>query len=134
VASNKVESGGNFNIESSIIVSNGFDLLFDATNNIINNTIVGNYSGVAIIGGNNLTETGVALSPLAALNDTGLKVHEIEPNGLAHNYVNDTFGKVGCGTVIPTDQIGTQRPVDTSCDAGAYEYIFIDLIFNDGFE
>lgn len=134
IASNKVESGGNINFEASIVVSNDMDLVFNATNNLVNNSIIGNYSGVNFTGDNNLTETGVALAPLASINETNLQVHKIEPDSIAYNYVDDNFGKVGCGTVIPTDQIGTLRPVDQACDAGAYEYIFIDLIFASDFE
>jgi hypothetical protein len=134
IIANHVEANGNFNMESSLVVSNGLDLVMLATNNVINNSIIGNYSGATLIGGNTLTETGVALNPLAALNDTGLKVVGFDPGALAEDYVDDMIGNVGCGTVVANDQIGTPRPVGADCDAGAYEYIFIDEIFINGFE
>ncbi|MFC3194208.1 choice-of-anchor Q domain-containing protein [Marinicella sediminis] len=134
IIGNQVGANGNINIESSLIVSNGLDLVLLANNNVVNNSIIGNYSGANLVGGNNLTEWGVALNPLAALNDTGLRVHSFEPGADAHNYVDDMIGNVGCGTVVPNDQIGTPRPEGAGCDAGAYEYIFIDEIFISGFE
>jgi CSLREA domain-containing protein len=134
VPANKVESTGNINMESSLVVSNGFDLHMLATNNVINNSIIGNYAGAALIGGNNQTESIFTLGPLVSLNDTGLQVHNFEPGALPEDYVNDLIGNVGCGTVVPNDQIGTARPVGDDCDAGAYEYIFIDVIFISGFD
>ncbi len=129
---NRIGAQGNITIESSIFVP-GLSIANDS--NVTNNTIVQNLSGVALNGSNNLTNTGsLLLRALTEINNSGLHGHSFSTDSLAHNHVDDMVGNPGCGTVTLTDQFGTIRPTDGSCDAGAFEYIFIDQIFADNFE
>ncbi len=130
---NLISSDGNIVIESSLFVPGLFILNSD---NVTNNSIIQNLGGgVSLNGNNNLTATGsLGLNPLAALNQTGLKVHAFDTDSIAYNHVDNNVGNSGCGFLVTSDQIGTARPTDGFCDAGAYEYIYIDLIFTNGFE
>lgn len=130
---NHINNSGNITIESSVFVPG---LSLQNTSNVTNNSIVQNLlGGVNLNGSNNLTGTGsLDLKPLAALNDTGLKVHAFDTDSIAYNHVDNMAGNSGCGVSVTSDQIGTARPTDGFCDAGAYEYIYIDVIFANGFE
>ncbi len=129
---NHIGEQGNITIESSLFVPG---LSMSNNNNVTNNTIVQNFSGLALNGNNNLVETdSLLLNPLAEINNSGLYGHSFGTGSLAYNHVDDMAGNPGCGSQTTEDQFGTARPTDGSCDAGAFEYIFIDLIFTDSFE
>jgi len=128
---NYINNKGNITIESSVFVPG---LSLQNPNNVTNNSIIQNLTGT-VNGNNNLTDTvSLDLQPLAALNETGLHVHAFEPSSIAYNHVDTSVGNSGCGSLVTHDQIGTARPGEGFCDAGAYEYTFIDIIFANGFE
>lgn len=129
---NRIGAQGNITIESSIFVP-GLSMSNDS--NVTNNSIIENYSGSTLNGNNNLINSGsLMLRPLAEINSSGLSGHSFTTDSPAHNHVDNMVGNPGCGTVTLTDQFGTTRPTDGGCDAGAFEYLFIDLIFADPFE
>ncbi len=131
VIDNQITGNGNVTIESSVFEPG---LAITASNNFTNNSIFQNISGT-IVGNNNLTDTTFILSPaLTEINQSGLHGHKFEPNSLAYNHVDNNVGNPSCGNQITTDQFATPRPLDGACDAGAYEYLLIDLIFATGFE
>lgn len=131
LSDNYIGSNGNIILESSLF--SGL-LQIDNINNVTNNTISQNTSG-SLNGENNLDETeSLGLSQLQSVGRSELRVHTFEPSSLAYNHVDPMVGNSNCGSLINSDQIGTARPVDGFCDAGAYEYVFIDEIFTNGFE
>ncbi|MGJ8662994.1 MAG: choice-of-anchor Q domain-containing protein [Marinicella sp.] len=127
-----IEGTGNIIIESSIFE---LGLAIPNSNNVTNNSIFTNLADGNVFGDNNLTKKDLVLNPsLVEINNSGLFGHKIDPSSLAYNHVDDTVGNANCGSQITTDQFGTARPLDGFCDAGAYEYIFIEEIFASGFE
>lgn len=135
VRSNGVDSQitgtGNIIIDASVFEPG---LAISNDNNVTNNSIFQNISG-SIFGQNNRGETGAILNPnLVENNNSGLFGHTIDPDSLAYNHVDDMFGTANCGSLITSDQFGNSRPNEGACDAGAFEYIFIDEIFTSGFE
>ena len=73
-------------------------------------------------------------SQLIEINQSGLYGHTFDTSSLAYNHVDGMVGNSGCGTEVLTDQFGQSRPEDTACDAGAYEYRYVEVIFATGFE
>jgi CSLREA domain-containing protein len=132
ITDNRIEGNGNITIESSVFEPG---LSIPNSNNITNNSIFVNLGNGSLVGNNNLTETDVILEPnLVEINNSGLFGHKINTNSLAYNHIDNMVGNSGCGITITNDQFGNPRPTDGICDAGAYEYVFIDVIFNNGFE
>ncbi len=131
-ADNQIQGMGNVVIESSVFTPG---LSIPNNNNVTNNSIVQSLVTGNINGSNNLSQTAdLSLNPLAEINDSGLMGHSFEPISLAYNHVNDMVGSSGCDTTVTNDQFRNPRPTDGQCDAGAYEYIYIDVIFDNGFE
>jgi len=132
VADNRIEGSGNVFIESSLFAP-GLSITND--NNITNNSIFNNLGDGSIYGNNNLTEVDMGLnSQLIEINQSGLYGHTFDTSSLAYNHVDGMVGNSGCGTEVLTDQFGQSRPEDTACDAGAYEYRYVEVIFATGFE
>ncbi|TDR19376.1 choice-of-anchor Q domain-containing protein [Marinicella litoralis] len=132
ITDNHIAGAGNVTIESSV-----FDpgLSIPNSNNITNNSIFKNLSDGNIFGSNNLTDTDdLFLEPLAEINNSGFYGHSFDTNSLLYNHVDNMIGNAGCEVTVTSDQFGNPRPTDGQCDAGAYEYIYIDLIFTNGFE
>lgn len=127
----QVEGPGNIIIESSVFEP-GLAITID--DNITNNSIFKNIAG-NIFGNNNRTETETILNPMRVeINDSGLYGHKFDTTSLAYNHVDNMVGNPSCGNQVTSDQFGAPRPTDGVCDAGAYEYRFIDVIFISGFE
>jgi CSLREA domain-containing protein len=127
-----IDGTGNIIIDASVFEPG---LAITNSNNVTNNSIFQNLGDGSIFGDNNLTELGSILNQsLVEINDSGLYGHKFGTDDLPYNHVDDMFGTASCGNQVTTDQFGTPRPIDQSCDAGAYEYIFIDVIFQSGFE
>jgi CSLREA domain-containing protein len=128
----QISGSGDVIIESSVFEPG---LSITNSNNITNNSIFKNLSGSGIFGNNNLSETETILNPaLVEINNSGLSGHKFEPTSLAYNHVDDAEGDSSCGIQITSDQFDNPRPTEGLCDAGAYEYRFIDVIFISGFE
>lgn len=128
----QILGSGDVIIESSVFEPG---LSIANSNNITNNSIFKNLGDGDIFGNNNLTETESILNPaLVEINNSGLSGHQFETTSLAYNHVDDTEGDSSCGIQITSDQFDNPRPTDGLCDAGAYEYRFIDVIFISGFE
>ena len=129
---NRIEGTGNVFIESSLFAPG---LSITNANNITHNSIFNNLGDGSIFGDNNLTEVDMGLNTqLIEINQSGLYGHTFDTSSLAYNHVDDMVGNSGCGTEVLSDQFGQGRPEAIDCDAGAYEYRFVDVIFATGFE
>ncbi len=131
----------------SIIITNPFTLsasggglsAFGSDISVDNSTIAGNASngtagGIEIRGnGTESLALTVRNSIIAGNTGSGSPIEVSDDDGpidIQYSLIGDS----GCGTQITVDQVGNPRPNEGACDAGAYEYRYIDLIFADTFE
>jgi hypothetical protein len=129
---NYIEGNGNVFIESSV-----FDpgLAIPNSNNITTNSVIANLLSGNVFGDNTLTNVTTGLdTDLVEINQSGLYGHTFEQSSVIYNHVDNLVGNSGCGTEVSADQFGQARPNSGFCDAGAYEYHFIDVIFATSFE
>jgi len=127
-------SAGVVAVEASLFANNaGRDLAFSNAEGSVNNSLIAN-SATSIPGQNNLVNVAPALGALQFIEGSVTRVH---PLGLGPGveHVDDAIGNAGCGTLVTEDQIGNSRPINLSCDVGAFELPEgVDILFEDRFE
>lgn len=127
---------GNTVIEASIFADNlDTDQDIDLINNVtVNNSILESLNGT-VIGMNNITGQDPKLSALTFVAGSVTKVHSIiDAASVAYNHVDINIGDAQCGMGVTQDQTGFPRPIGASCDAGAFELDFVDMLFKNSFE